>query len=652
VRSLHELVFRLRQEAGNGWALIRPPAFSGDAIRPVTRLANPAPVAKLLEHTPFAQHVVSLAEEILEHRFRLFGYEIHTGPDIDWRRDYVHKRSSGTEYFRRIPYLDFPHIGDHKITWELNRHQHLALLAQAHLLTGRPEFHSEICDQIESWWTANPFLRGINWTSALEVAFRALSWLWVWHLTRERMAADFRRRFLESLYRHGCYIDRNLSIYFSPNTHLLGEAVALHALGALFPSFPDAARWESRGARIVEQQMQSQVRADGSHFEQSLSYHIYALDMFLFHHVLANTGAEFQEKLKRMAEYLAALLGPSASAPLLGDDDGGRFFHPYGDRGRFAAETLATFAALFPEHTPLSARAAGDAQAAWWVPNYAAHDQTTREPAATSQLFPDAGIAVMRTQDLQLIVDAGPFGHGSAGHSHSDTLSIVANAGAEEILIDPGTFTYVSDPRARNWFRGSAAHNTVRVDEHDQAVPAGPFRWMRVPSVKIVEWNSTGDRDYLHAICTTYVAIHRRRVLLLKRDAIAVIFDEVEAAAGEHLVEQFWHPGAETRPAGTGAFQIGSRTLLVMPTGTQCELTSGGEHGWRSRTLGLKCPAPIIRVWLRNSLPVRFTAVLDFSGAGGATLVALPPNACTYSNARVQFTVRWAANGFQLENLI
>src|SRR6185295_4997346 len=123
-------------------------------------------------------------------------------------------------------------------------------------------------------------------------------------------------------------------------------------------------------------------------------------------------------------------------------------------------------------------------------------------------------IAVMRAHDLQLIVDAGPFGHGSAGHSHSDTLSVVANAGAEEILIDPGTFTYVSDSKARNWFRGSAAHNTVRLDKHDQAIPAGPFRWIRVPGVKIVEWNSTADRDYLHAICTTCDATLRRRVLL------------------------------------------------------------------------------------------------------------------------------------------
>ena len=31
-----------------------------------------------------------------------------------------------------------------------------------------------------------------------------------------------------------------------------------------------------------------------------------------------------------MAEYLHSLLGPSGSLSFFGDDDGGRFFHPYG----------------------------------------------------------------------------------------------------------------------------------------------------------------------------------------------------------------------------------------------------------------------------------------------------------------------------------
>ncbi len=43
----------------------------------------------------------------------------------------------------------------------------------------------------------------------------------------------------------------------------------------------------------------------------------------------------------------------------------------------------------------------------------------------------------------------------------------------EEILVDAGTYTYV-EPQWRDWFRATAAHNTVRIDGRDQAVAAGP----------------------------------------------------------------------------------------------------------------------------------------------------------------------------------
>jgi hypothetical protein len=71
--------------------------------------------------------------------------------------------------------------------------------------------------------------------------------------------------------------------------------------------------------------------------------------------------------------------------------------------------------------------------------------------------------------DVHAIVDAGPFGALHSGHSHSDTLSIVLRSGGEEILIDPGTYTYTGEPEWRDWFRGASAHNTIRIDGRDQA---------------------------------------------------------------------------------------------------------------------------------------------------------------------------------------
>src|SRR5262249_10856290 len=157
----------------------------------------------------------------------VLGLEIDTGPDIDWRRDYTRHIASGTAYARTIPFLDASRVGDHKVVWELNRHQHLVVLAQAACVTGREDFVREVERELKSWWVANPYVRGINWASALEVAMRALSWMWVSHLLRNRLDSDVHVRLWTELYRHGSYLERNLSIYFSPNTHLLIEAVGL-----------------------------------------------------------------------------------------------------------------------------------------------------------------------------------------------------------------------------------------------------------------------------------------------------------------------------------------------------------------------------------------------------------------------------------------
>jgi hypothetical protein len=238
--------------------------------------------------------------------------------------------------------LDVRRTGDHKVIWEPNRHQHLVLLGQAFCFTGDPGYLAEIRAQLESWFVANPYNRGINWASALEVAFRALSWVWTYHLVGGQMIAEFGMKWLRQLYQHGCHLEHNLSFYFSPNTHLLGEALALHALGVFFTGLPRAAHWEQLGARVMREQMERQVHADGSHFERSTYYHLYATDMFLLHAILAKPDREHMDKLEKMAEYLNAVMGPSRLLPFLGDDDGGRLFHPYGDRGHFARATMAT----------------------------------------------------------------------------------------------------------------------------------------------------------------------------------------------------------------------------------------------------------------------------------------------------------------------
>lgn len=624
MRGFDELKFRVRQEVANLHLLAYAPSWRGAAHdAPLVGLPGPGPVVAALRGTPFAVTIERLANDLLEHRFALLGGVVDAGERIKWRRDYRTGIVSGQDYFRRIPYLDVARVGDHKEIWELNRHQHLVVLAQAYRFTGERRFLREIEEQIQSWLDDNPFMRGINWASALEVAFRSLSWIWVYHLAGNELEAQVRSKLLTALYRHGCYLENNLSVYFSPNTHLLGEAVALHAIGHLFPQFPRALKWAALGGQVVAKQMLAQVREDGSHFEQSSYYQIYALDMFVFHAVLARTTPDYQSRLRSMARYVSAIMGPARTLPFLGDDDGGRFFHPYGSRDRFGRAGLATCAILLEEPFPYDEEDLYE-QAAWWLGRQGL--QRTHAPAATeteSILFRSSGVAKMTSGETQILMDCGPFGAGSAGHSHSDSLSVVVRLGPEVILADAGTYTYVADAGLRNWFRGSAAHNTVRIDERDQATAAGPFRWLNKPAVHVLNWTTSNRHDFAQAVCRAFGTEHTRSVLMIKSEHVKdltcdwlVLCDVLEGQPGVHTIEQFWHPGAPSVLTSSHSVRIGDRSHLLIPETREFEL----ESGWRSRAFGEKSPATTFVVRERGAFPVTMWAALGLGdcpeGAG------------------------------------
>jgi Heparinase II/III-like protein/Heparinase II/III N-terminus len=542
LRTVRQIVFRVRQELANVWITALPPAprIVGDFI----------PGLKLSPSGELVEGVTDLADQIRQHRFPIFGLTIDTGPDIRWRRDYTRGIETDLLYFRRVPFLNTPRAGDHKIIWELNRHQHLVVLAQAYLLTGDSRNLEEIFAQLDSWTAANPFHRGTNWASALEVAFRALSWIWIDHYVGREMPSTFRARWLHMLYLHGCHLANNLSTYYSPNNHLVGEALALHALGLYFSGLPRARHWERLGARVMREQMDRQIRGDGSSFEQSTYYQVYLLDMFSLHSALANVGPVYQAKLKLMAEFLHAVAGPSGRLPLLGDDDGG----------------CLSLAPIRPSG------GAGNWQ---------------------SKLFPDAGLAVMTYGDTQAIVDAGPFGALHAGHSHSDTLSIVLRSGDADILIDPGTYTYTGEPAWRERFRSTTAHNTVCIDGHDQAVPRGPFGWTDKPEVTILDWRTNNERDILEAECRYAGFTHRRRVEFRKPDLFLIV-DDLSGPPGLHEVEQLWHLASSK-----------ARANLMLPD--DAELT----ESWRSSRFGEKHLGPMLRVRRRAELPLRLEARIE-----------------------------------------
>src|ERR1700751_414417 len=176
-----------------------------------------------------SRKIVLRAEQVLSHHFELLGYEnLDYGADIDWHLDIVHEKRAPRRPWRKMKYLDFEEVGDSKITWELNRHQHLVTLANAYRLTGDARFGDELVAQWKRWHAENPYLAGVNWASSLEVAFRSLSWMWIYFLLADTalMTAKLSGDVAPAGAARGPPTETYLSTSLSPNTHLLGEAVA------------------------------------------------------------------------------------------------------------------------------------------------------------------------------------------------------------------------------------------------------------------------------------------------------------------------------------------------------------------------------------------------------------------------------------------
>ena len=231
----------------------------------------------------FGEHVTAVlarADALLAGRYALLGHEaLDFGSPPDWQLDPLSGRRAELRHWSRLPYLDWSAVGDHKVVWELSRHQWLVTLAQAHLLRDGTRELPAIAAHLGHWMDRNPPGRGMNWASSLEVAFRAIAWLHLLGLVGDQLPPALVQRMVGMLHRHGRHLEDNLSTWFSPNTHLTGEALGLAYLGRALPMLRDAARWRTRGLEVLMAEPDRQVRPDGVYFEQATYYHRYTADV-------------------------------------------------------------------------------------------------------------------------------------------------------------------------------------------------------------------------------------------------------------------------------------------------------------------------------------------------------------------------------------
>jgi uncharacterized heparinase superfamily protein len=488
--------------------------------------------------------VIEEANQLCSHTFYLLGCEYTFIDTINWHMDF----RSGVE-FPRLPSTELWHyVGsslhvDIKVPWELSRCQHFARLGQAYVLSGEEKYAEEIVSQIEHWIQANPYGIGVHWMCTMEVAIRAANWILGCFFLREYVTDSFIDTLNMALYQHGWHIYHHLENQkdFTSN-HYIANLAGLLYIAIFLSKETNTDLWYRFAMQELQQEMFVQVYPDGSDYEASTSYHRFVLEMFFYSAYICRLKKKpfseaFVARLHKMFVCALYLMKSNGRIAQIGDNDNAQFFK-FSQHEVLDHSYLMSIGAIFFQDAQFKQRKFLFSMDAFWLFGIEGWRYWDRLPYIQKPLsgiaLSDAGWYIMRDENVYLCISCGPNGlKGHGCHAHNDKLSYDLAINGMDVIVDPGSYTYTSNPDIRQKLRSTRYHNTLFVDEHEQNVIScdDVFRMANDAHARCLHWSVTPEKDVFigehYGFQEKCGIVHRRSIVFFKPEKFICIEDEV-----------------------------------------------------------------------------------------------------------------------------
>lgn len=498
-----------------------------------------------------AKRIIESADKAISGIYNLLGSgDVLINP-IRWNYDFVSGYVWENKYYKSYDQINIKSSSDVKKPRELSRSHHMLHCAIAYRLTHDKKYADLIIDQILDWNRQNPLMFSINWGCAMDVAIRAVNWIWALRLIVDYDRFDqYDNLFSNLLYKHGWFIYRNLekSLYNNQN-HYLSDVLGLVFIGALFKEQDKEAKlWYDEGKREIFKEMRYEILPSGVSYEKSTSYNRLVLEIFLHACWLFKKNGEeipldVDYRLRSMFDFILNTIQPDGNTPIIGDQDNGRIF-PFGTESVIDYRYLLSLGAcLFNDsrYIPFSEGFNVYCNILCGEKTKSLFEDTkaNKEGVLHSKAYPDAGYFVLRNEDFYVMFNCsgkGKYPELSNGtHTHSDLLSFVLSYKGRPMFCDPGSYQYSGNPKERMLFRSTLQHNTITVDELSQNDLKENQLWDFPGNAKpsILDWQIDGDVEYVRASHNGYErlsnpVIHERKLSLNKTDNSVELIDYLE----------------------------------------------------------------------------------------------------------------------------
>lgn len=383
--------------------------------------------------------------------------------------------------------------------WRFNLHyfEYGIALALAYRKTGQRRFYGGFRSMVISWIQAHALQQGDAW-HPYTISLRLPNWLIACEMFGAVFDDDatFKSQVFESLYKQYRTLLLRQETWNLGNHYL--ENLKASLLGSLLFQEKEVfvQHW-----KLWMQELEEQVLPDGFHFERSPMYHKIVLEDLL--RVAAVLKQKDEEKYLAMKPYIQRMLNASfflehgCSRTLLFNDSGDNVARPL----RLLCQTCWKALGL--------------------------------EPEPTTDL-PDAGYYRLQSGQLLLVMDAGPIGaEYIPGHVHCDCLSFELFYQGKPLFVNMGTGLYQGE--LRRFFRSTEAHNTVRINGHEQSECWAEHRVAKRMVLEHVEY----DAQCIQGTYRNYLGERHKRTVSLKDNRLCVADSAV--ANGDVTVESYLH---------------------------------------------------------------------------------------------------------------
>lgn len=401
-------------------------------------------------------------------------YDWVTNPDTNYKYD-VSKHWTEVEDIVQ-------EAGDIKYVWEKSRFSYLYTVIRYDHSTG--EDHSQfVFDQIQDWIDKNPLNCGPNYKCSQEISLRVLNWIFAlyYYKSSPLLTESCFQKIINSIYwqiKH-VYGNINFSRIAVRNNHAITETLTLYIVGLLFPWFPDAKLWKSKGKKWFEKEIEYQIAEDGTYLQFSMNYHRVVIQLLTWGIALAQRNGEcFSEHVYQRAYQSVNFLYQcqelsNGYLPNYGSNDGALFFKLNDSDYRDYRPQLDAL------HYLLTGENLYDdvyEDRGWYANN---RNCIHTEFAPLKQKigcisFDVGGYYLIREQDTLTFIRCGKYKDRPA---HADNLHMDVWYKGENILMDGGSYKYNTDASDINYFMGTQSHNTIMLGNNNQMLKGARFMW-------------------------------------------------------------------------------------------------------------------------------------------------------------------------------